>query len=138
MSGRRGGRKAFTMLELLIVIAIIAMLAALLTSAVTRVLHMQSRTETLHEIKKLESSLQAAMGKYDNINYLTSRLILINDINVYTLPDDAGQFTKKVSSAPYNCTPQEVSMAKQTGIVIRYMFGRRLLSKATSPGAVVV
>jgi hypothetical protein len=114
------------MVELMIVIGIIAMLVALLLGAVTRVLQIQARTETLHEIKKMDQSLQVAMGKYNNLPIVPSRLILLNDTSIYRLDPTSQQ--KTLQSAPYNFTNQEVQAARQTAIVFRYMFGKRFIS----------
>jgi len=120
---RRGG---FTLIELLIVIAIIALLMSLLISGVVRVLAWQHRTETATEITKLQSALEAARSKYNNIPYFPSHLILLNDTSQYKDPD-------KLAAAPpakntvYAFTPAQVNAVKQTKVAFRYMFGRRFV-----------
>jgi type II secretory pathway pseudopilin PulG len=103
---------AYTLVELLIVVAIIIILSAMLLTGVQRVLSLGARTETLHEIKKLEQALQVAMAKYNNIPYLPSRLVLHNDINVY-----------RTSTDP---------IVQQTANVLRSMFGKRFISNGTT------
>src|SRR5262245_44467116 len=55
---RVGGRPAFTLIELIIVIAIIAILAALTTGAVMRYYSVQQQTNTEVNIRKLNDALQ--------------------------------------------------------------------------------
>src|SRR5262245_1934196 len=103
-------RAGFTFVELLMVIAIILVMASLLLGAVTRVLGMQAKTETLSDMTQMTQSLNAAKSDYfkrGGIEYFPSRLILYNNVSLYN--------TAAASNTPY---------AKQTAGVLRGMFGK--------------
>src|SRR4051812_49284220 len=44
----------------------------------------EARARTLSEIASMQSALQVAMARYANVEFLPSRLMLINDTSVYT------------------------------------------------------
>jgi prepilin-type N-terminal cleavage/methylation domain-containing protein len=115
-------RKAFTFVELLFAIAVIAILIALFLGAVTKVMQQVARTETTTEIAKLAQSLGAARARYGNIEFFPSQLILYNDISKY----------RNIALLP----AAEQPYATQTAQVFRYMFGKRFISNGGAlPGA---
>jgi len=77
----RGKRAGFTLVELLIVIAIIAILVGLVATAVMRALSKGPETQARTEIGQMETALQACMTEF-NLDYLPSSLILRED-NAY-------------------------------------------------------
>ncbi|MFO0878765.1 MAG: prepilin-type N-terminal cleavage/methylation domain-containing protein [Gemmataceae bacterium] len=105
-AGRK--RPAFTAVELLVVITIIAILAALVVAAASRVLKMQAWMGASSDITRMQQSLETARAAYGQIEYLPSKLRLFNDINVYRTTTDA-----------------EV---KRSANVLRKMFGRRFIT----------
>ncbi len=111
--GRPARRAGYTFVELLMVIAIIAVLAALLLGGVQKVLALQARTEAMSEITKMAAALEQAKAAYDHIDYLPSRLVLHSNVAVYR--DE-------------NAAPE----VKRTAQVFRKMFGRRFLSNGTA------
>ena len=118
----RARRGAFTFIELLFVIAVIAVLIALLLGAVTKVLTLQSRTEVLSDITQMQQSIETSKAAYGNIEYLPSRLILYNDIAAY----------RNIGALPAT----EQAVARQTADVLRRMFGKRFVQNAgVLPGA---
>ncbi len=68
-------RPAFTLVELLMVLAIILVLVSLLTAAVVRVTRMGKRTSNMHDIEQLNNAVVNFMQAF-NVNYLPSRLEL--------------------------------------------------------------
>ncbi len=105
-------RRAFTFVELLFAIAVIAILIALFLGAVTKVMQQVARTETTTEIAKLAQSLGAARARYGNIEFFPSQLILYNDINKYRVGTTA--------------------IEKQTKQALRYMFGNRFINSGSA------
>jgi len=108
----RPARSAFTLIELLIVIAIIALLVALSTAAVMKALEVARRSETSTEVTKLDAALKVAMQRYSNTNSLPSRLILHNDLSKYSYQN------------PGPISPLE----KRSAEALRKMFGPRFLT----------
>ena len=104
-------RLAFTLIELLIVISIIALLVSLLASAIVRVFDTAKRTETSFEITKLQNALNASMKQYGDAKVLPSRLLLYNDLSKY-----------KTDTSP---------LSKRSADALRRMFGQRLLQYGT-------
>ena len=72
---RPNARPAFTMIELLVVITIIAILVALLSTAVMRSITKGAEVVTSSEIGEIQSKLSAVQRQF-NLNYLPSRLHL--------------------------------------------------------------
>lgn len=105
------GRAAFTMIELLIVVAIIAVLVALMTGGVMRVLALGQRTEVSSDIMKMDQSLKIAMQKYNGITFLPSQLRLRNSMSTYNASD---------------------SLDRQTLGALRAMFGKRFTSSTAT------
>lgn len=118
-SNCRARRSGFTFVEILFVVAIMAVLAALLLAAVQRVLIMQARTETQQEITKIAQSLEVARTKYNDAPYLPSQLYLFNDTTAYNNPNHP-----VVSKLPQ----ADRDLVKKTGLVLRNMFGKRFVS----------
>ncbi|MFM7149211.1 MAG: hypothetical protein ACKO23_05170, partial [Gemmataceae bacterium] len=108
------------MVELLMVVAIIAVVAALLVAGVSRVMQVQARTETQSDITQMTQALNAAKTAYGHIECVPSQLILFNNMANYSSPPALGT------------TPDEkainAGIIKRTANVLRYMFGKRLLS----------
>jgi type II secretory pathway pseudopilin PulG len=107
------------MIELMIVIAIIAILISLLLAGVQRVLVVQERVETQSDITQMTQSLDAARTTYGKVTggggpeFFPSKLILHNDISKYRLA---------------TATADE----KRTAAVLRQMFGKRFISNGTT------
>jgi prepilin-type N-terminal cleavage/methylation domain-containing protein len=80
---RRGGRPAFTLVELLVVIAIIAVLVALTAAAVFGVIGRGTETRTKIELDQLTAAVNAAKLDY-GVKYLPSRIVLRRDNNYNT------------------------------------------------------
>jgi prepilin-type N-terminal cleavage/methylation domain-containing protein len=80
---KHGARPAFTMIELLVVITIIAILIALLTGAVIRGLSKGAETQDVSEINELQAKLTNVMRNPNPVQYLPSRLHL-SKTNNYT------------------------------------------------------
>jgi prepilin-type N-terminal cleavage/methylation domain-containing protein len=80
---RRGGRPAFTLVELLVVIAIIAILVALTAAAVFGVIGRGTETRTKIELDQLTAAVNAAKVDY-GVKYLPSRIVLRRDNNYNT------------------------------------------------------
>jgi len=113
----RPRRDAFTLVELLVVMAIIAILMGLALAGINAARDAMVRAETFTDIGKMADSLEVARTDYRNIKFLPSKLILYNDITVY----------KTLSGVP----AADVPYVKRTGEVLTYMFGRRLLMSGT-------
>jgi type II secretory pathway pseudopilin PulG len=76
-------RPAFTLIELLIVMAIIILLAALLAAAVMRTLVQGKATKDIAEINQLSQALGAFKSKFNLDRYPPSRLKLCSRLNQY-------------------------------------------------------
>jgi len=119
-------RGAFTLIELMMVIAIIAVLVALLLAGVVRVFQLAQRTETKTDIDKMTSAFQTAMSEqnYRAAKFLPSPIILINNTAVYRNPT-------MLANAPYSLTGAQLTYAQlltvQTANTFRNMFGKRFI-----------
>ena len=113
MRRARGGTKraGFTMVELLMVVGIIAVVAALLVAGVSRVMQVQARTETQSDITQMTQALNAAKTSYGHIECLPSQLILYPNAAMYRSGTD--------------------NLTKSTANVFRYMFGKRFISDSS-------
>ena len=116
----RGRRPAFTLIEMLVVIAIIAIMVSLTSAAVMRALVKIPEATTKAELSEFESKLGQAKSQYfNNIPVLPSHLRLREDNN-YTAPAGPNQAALQ---ADYNRTKQFLQGA----------FGRHV-TDATLPG----
>src|SRR5215213_929016 len=73
-----GRRVAFTLVEMIIVIGIIALLAGLLLQAVMKARSVGPRTQTKHEIGQLGIGVETFKTTYD-VKYLPSIFVLSSD-----------------------------------------------------------
>jgi prepilin-type N-terminal cleavage/methylation domain-containing protein len=96
---RRGNRQAFTLVELMVVILIIAILVSLVSSAVIKTLAKIPEVHTRTEISELAVALQAFMSDYNIPNPPPSVLILNETTPLAPSPIDGGRsaaFLQKV------------------------------------------
>lgn len=111
----RRGRPGFTLIEILMVVAIIGVLVALFMGGVTKVMAVMQRTEVMSDITQMAQSLEQAKAGYNPnnpVSFFPSQLVLYNDISQYR-------------STTANAA------TKQTANVLRAMFGPRFISKGT-------
>jgi prepilin-type N-terminal cleavage/methylation domain-containing protein len=113
-------RPGFTLIELMIAIAIIATMVALLLSGISAVLRAQKRTQTLVDISKMDNSLKAAGRRYGDAKALPGALLLCNNIDIYRNPQTY------VSSG--TITAAQAAFIPATKDVLIKMFGPRLIS----------
>ncbi|MFO0845995.1 MAG: prepilin-type N-terminal cleavage/methylation domain-containing protein [Gemmataceae bacterium] len=111
--GRPTRRPGYTFIELMMVVAIIALLVALLLGGINKVVQLQSRTETTSDIMQMAKSLQVAKIEYNHVEYLPSRLRLWKDSAKYT-------------------DPAADAVTKATANVLRSMFGKRIFHVANN------
>jgi general secretion pathway protein G len=78
----RAGRPGFTLVELLIVMAIIAILVSLTAAAVYKVIGLGPRTACRTEIGELETAIQNFQNKF-GVDYVPSRIRLVKNIAAY-------------------------------------------------------
>jgi prepilin-type N-terminal cleavage/methylation domain-containing protein len=76
----RPRRGAFTLVELMVVIAIIAVLVALLSAAVFRILRKGPEVQVRNDISQLSTSVQSFQTAF-KVNYIPSRIRLREDLN---------------------------------------------------------
>jgi prepilin-type N-terminal cleavage/methylation domain-containing protein len=77
------GRQAFTLIEMVIVIAIILSLAALLLSAVFKALNVADELKNTTDIRQLDLAVQAFLSKYQ-VPYMPSQIRLCRSSSTYT------------------------------------------------------
>jgi prepilin-type N-terminal cleavage/methylation domain-containing protein len=106
----RGWRRAgFTLIELVIVLGIILLLAALLLSGVMKVMGMAPEVQTRTEISEMEVALKAFMSEYSLSDPPPSVLVLREDLAYTSSPLDLQSITflkktfgKNLGSTIYN------------------------------------
>ncbi len=82
-NGRRTageGRKGFTLVEMLLVLAIMLVLVSLLAAGVMRALDVAARTTVQNEISGLSTAINAFKQEF-NISYIPSQILLVEDGN---------------------------------------------------------
>ncbi len=90
---RTGKRSAFTIIELMVVILIIAILVSLVTAGVVKVLNKIPEVQTRTEISELETALQAFMTDY-GLSEPPPSVLVLNEASPLTSP--SGSFLTKV------------------------------------------
>jgi prepilin-type N-terminal cleavage/methylation domain-containing protein len=87
---KTGSRSAFTLVEMVVVLLIIAILASLVTSVVVSAAGRISEVQTRTEISELEAALRAFMSDYGLSNPPPSLLVL-NEFSPLSTPSDNGR-----------------------------------------------
>ncbi len=82
----RSGRRGFTLIEILVVIAIMAVLISLTTAAVMRARVSALNTQNRHNISQLATAIEAFQAKMQ-VNYIPSRIVLRNNLATYNIAD---------------------------------------------------
>jgi prepilin-type N-terminal cleavage/methylation domain-containing protein len=92
----RQRRGAFTLIEMIVVIGIIALLAGLLLNVIVKVRDVGPRVTTKHDISELEKAMKNFMATY-NVDYFPSAFILTSDYVQNNTPAlrDSYQFYSK-------------------------------------------
>jgi prepilin-type N-terminal cleavage/methylation domain-containing protein len=83
LSQTKPTRQAFTLVELVVVIAIILVLAALLLSAVFKAVNVANELNNTSDIRQLDLAVQAFLAKYQ-VPYLPSQIRLCRSASTYT------------------------------------------------------
>jgi prepilin-type N-terminal cleavage/methylation domain-containing protein len=84
---RRLRREAYTLIELLIVITIIAILAGLTLAGVMMALRKPAETQSKVEIGQIDGAIQAFISKYDGAKYVPSRIKVCRNFQTYNMND---------------------------------------------------
>jgi prepilin-type N-terminal cleavage/methylation domain-containing protein len=87
-SARQGGRQGFTLVELLIVIAIIGLLVSLISAAVYKALGVSTRVRNQQEISQLAVAVESFKQKFGI--YPPSRIILCEQLALYYANNNPG------------------------------------------------
>jgi len=95
----RSRRSAFTLVELIVVMTIIAILVGLLVSAVQRARVRAKEVVARNDIQQLAMAVESFKSRYE-VTYLPSRVILLNNLGLY-------------NQAPYNNTNTVVGRIAQ-------------------------
>ena len=78
-------RAGFTVVELLVVIAVIAILAGLILSAVQNVRNAARKTQTVNDIQQMSTAIQNFKAKY-RVDYIPSQIVLCENLARYNNP----------------------------------------------------
>jgi prepilin-type N-terminal cleavage/methylation domain-containing protein len=100
LSQTKPNRQAFTLVELVVVIAIILVLAALLLSAVFKAMTVADELKNTTDIRQLDLAVQAFKSKY-NVDYIPSKIFLSNVRSDYPTSPPATQPDLKWDSLLY-------------------------------------
>lgn len=86
-------RSGFTLVELIVVITIISILAALITAAVVMTRGAASDAKVTAEMRQIDTAIQAFKASY-NVGYLPSQLVLRNTVGAYVTSNAAEKASK--------------------------------------------
>jgi prepilin-type N-terminal cleavage/methylation domain-containing protein len=126
---RRNARPAFTMIELLVVMTIIAILVALLSTAVMRSLAKGPELQTSSEIGELQAKLANVVSNPANpLVYLPSRLHLSKKNN----------YTSNPKSAVYNPASPNFALDRDSMAFLQARFGKHTCFDFASPPGQII
>jgi len=91
------GRAGFTLVELMIVVAIIAVLMSLVAAAVFKAMSLIPQVQTVNEIQQLTVAMESFKLKYGS--YPPSRILLSNDPNDYASDPTSEQYLRSLWQA---------------------------------------
>src|SRR5262249_35489769 len=125
----RGQRQGFTLVEIMIVITIIAVMAALLLAGGSAVQRKLKQTKTQYEITKVDQSLKGAESKYQGTpKVLPGRLLLYNNVAIYgNTPQQARMNYPGIVQAADVTPLAGPNDFTRSAAVLRSMFGTRLI-----------
>lgn len=129
-------RTGYTFIELLMVVVIIAILAALLLGGINKVMAMQARTEVLSDITQMAQSLEQAKAQYGHVEHLPSCLVLHNDKTKYR---NASSDPRLNGLIPGRTNVSLRDATQRSMATLQAMFGRRLFqAKAPANGGELI
>jgi len=92
---RRGQRAAFTLVELMVVVLIIAILVSLVSAAVFKAMDMIPETQTRTEISQMEAALQAMMADF-NLSDPPPSSIVLDEMNPLGVGGTSAAYLQKM------------------------------------------